>query len=467
MAADRTTLLILGASGDLTSRLLLPGIATLLRAQPKRSLEIVGADLRDLGQDEWRSRVQTAMAAAHGEGDAGELGATAQHVVDTTRYVAGDATDPKALRALLESVDCDRLVLYFALPPHVSRMVCEALAEVGAPDGAILAIEKPFGSSLDDARELNALVQRIVPEDQIFRIDHFLGLYTVLNLLGMRFANRILSPLWDRDSIAKVEILYDETVALEGRAGYYDTAGALRDMIQSHLLQVLALVAIEPPASIDARDLRDAIGQVLRAARVVDPATDARRARYTAGAIGDREVPDYTGEDGVDASRGTETLAEVTVHVDNQRWAGVPFVLRSGKAMGHIRKQAVIHFREPAYVPRGFGGRNSADRLVLDFRPDSFAIHLTTNGKGDPFTLEQSVLRGELGGGQLEPYGEVLASILDGDPRLAVRADAAEECWRIVEPVLRAWKRDEVPLAEYRAGGVGPRGWRSNGEAQD
>jgi glucose-6-phosphate 1-dehydrogenase len=457
MAAETTTLLILGASGDLTSRLLLPGIATLLRAQPRRSLEIVGADLRDLGQDEWRARVATAMDAA------GELGAPAQHVVDTTRYVAGDATDPAALRALLESVECDRLVLYFALPPAVSRMVCEALAEVGAPEGTILAIEKPFGSSLEDARELNALVQRIVPEDQIFRIDHFLGLYTVLNVLGMRFANRILAPLWDRDSIERVEILYDESVALEGRAGYYDRAGALRDMIQSHLLQVLALVAIEPPASVGARDLRDAIGQVLRSASVVDPVQDARRARYVAGAIGEREVPDYASEEGVDPSRRTETLAEVTVHVDNQRWSGVPFVLRSGKALGTLRKQAIVHFREPSFVPRGFGGRNSADRLVLDFRPDSFAIHLTTNGKGDPFTLEQSVLRGELGGGQLEPYGEVLASILDGDPRLAVRADAAEECWRIVEPVLEAWAATDAPLAEYRAGSGGPEGWSTNG----
>ncbi|QCR18204.1 glucose-6-phosphate dehydrogenase [Agrococcus sp. SGAir0287] len=467
MAADRTTLVILGASGDLTSRLLLPGIATLLRAQPSRSLEIVGADLRDLGQDEWRERVRTAMTLAHGAGDDAELGAGARQVVETTRYVAGDATDATALRALLDGVDCDRLVLYFALPPQISRKVCEALVEVGAPKGAILAIEKPFGSSLADARDLNALVQRIVPEDQIFRIDHFLGLYTVLNLLGMRFANRILAPLWDRESIERVEIVYDETVALEGRAGYYDSAGALRDMIQSHLLQVLALVAIEPPATVDARDLRDAIGQVLRAARVEDPTRDARRARYTAGRIGERHVPDYVEEESVDAARGTETLAEVTVHVENQRWAGVPFVLRSGKAMGRIRKQAVIHFREPAHVPHGFGGRREGDRLVLDFRPDSFAIHLTTNGKGDPFTLEQSVLRGELGGGQLEPYGEVLASILDGDPRLAVRADAAEECWRIVEPVLRAWKRDEVPLAEYRAGGTGPRGWASNGPSKE
>lgn len=457
MASDRTTLVILGASGDLTSRLLLPGIATLLRTQPRRSLEIVGADLRDLGQDEWRSRVQTAMDAV------GELGASAQHAVDTTRYVASDATDPAALRDLLSSIECDRLVLYFALPPAVSRMVCEALAEVGAPEGTILAVEKPFGSGLEDARELNALVQRIVPEDQIFRIDHFLGLYTVLNVLGMRFANRILAPLWDRDSIERVEIVYDETVALEGRAGYYDRAGALRDMIQSHLLQVLAIIAIEPPASIDARDLRDAIGQVLRAARVVEPAHDARRARYAAGTIGERQVPDYVGEEGVDASRRTETLAEVTVHVDNQRWAGVPFVLRSGKAMGRIRKQAIVHFREPAHVPRGFGGRSAPDRLVLDFRPDSFALHITTNGKGDPFTLEQSVLRGELGGGQLEPYGEVLASILDGDPRLAVRADAAEECWRIVDPVLRAWSRDEAPLAEYAAGSTGPTGWTTNG----
>ena len=452
----QTTLLILGASGDLTSRLLLPGIATLLRVQPSRRVEIVGADLRELSEGDWRDRVQTAMEVD------GTQGAAAKHALGSTRYVSADATDPAALTALLASIACDRLVIYFALPPHVTELVCTALEQVGVPEGTILAIEKPFGDSHESAVELNALVTRIVPEDRIFRIDHFLGLHTVLNLIGLRFANRLLEPVWDRDSIAKVEILYDETVTLEGRAGYYDRNGALRDMIQSHLLQIMALIAIEPIASVSARDLRDAISQVLRAASVVDPVKHTRRARYTAGSIDGREVPDYVAEEGVDAKLGTETLAEVQVEIATARWAGVPFILRSGKSLAGIRKRAIIHWKPPAHVPNGFGGRDTPDRLVIDFKPDGFELHITTNGKGDPFTLEQTVLRGELGGGQLLPYGEVLASILDSDPRLAVRGDAAEECWRIVEPVLRAWRGDAVPMHEYRAGSKGPRGWKSN-----
>lgn len=448
-----TTLLILGASGDLTSRLLLPGIATLLGEQPTRRVQVVGADLRELAADDWRDRVATALAA----GDAPK--AAAEAVLASTRYVATDATDPDALRTLLEGVECERLVIYFALPPQVTELVCHALEHVGVPDGTILALEKPFGDSLESAKALNALVTRIVPEERVFRIDHFLGLYTVLNLIGLRFANRVLEPVWDRDSIERVEILYDETVTLEDRAGYYDRNGALRDMIQSHLLQIMALLAIEPIASVGERDLRDAIGQVLRAARVVDPVRHSRRARYTAGAVEGREVPDYVAEHGVDASRATETLAEVQVEIANARWAGVPFILRSGKSLGGARKRAIVQWKEPAHVPGGFGGRDTVDRFVIDFKPDGFELHITTNGKGDPFTLEQTVLRGELGGGSLLPYGEVLASILDGDPRLAVRGDAAEECWRIIAPVLEAWRADAVPMEEYEAGSRGPRGW--------
>ncbi|MGY3127517.1 glucose-6-phosphate 1-dehydrogenase [Agrococcus sp. UYP33] len=457
MAPSRsTTLLILGASGDLTSRLLLPGIATLLRSQPSRRVEIVGADLRELAADDWHDRVRTALNVG------GAQGAAAKAVLSSTRYVSTDATDPVALRALLDSIACDRLVIYFALPPHISELVCGTLEQIGVPDGTILAIEKPFGDSLESARRLNALVTRIVPEERIFRIDHFLGLHTVLNLLGLRFANRLLEPTWDRDGIERVEILYDETVTLEGRAGYYDRNGALRDMIQSHLLQIMALIAIEPIASVGERDLRDAISQVLRAASVVDPVRHSRRARYTAGAVEGRDVPDYVAEEGVDPSLGTETLAEVQVEIANPRWAGVPFILRSGKSLAGVRKRAIVHWKAPAHVPKGLSGRDTPDRFVIDFKPDGFELHLTTNGKGDPFTLEQTVLRGELGGGSLLPYGEVLASILDSDPRLAVRGDAAEECWRIVEPVLDAWRSDAVPMHEYRAGSRGPRGWRTN-----
>lgn len=451
-----TTLLVLGASGDLTARLLLPGIATLLRAEPSRRVEIVGADLRALTATEWLARVDAAIGAEAAQG------AAAASVLESTRYVAADATDPAALRALLGSISCDRLVVYFALPPHVTELVCGVLERIGVPDGTILAIEKPFGDSLEAARRLNALVARIVPEERVFRIDHFLGLHTVLNLLGLRFANRLLEPTWDRDSIEQVEILYDETVTLEARAGYYDRNGALRDMIQSHLLQIMALIAIEPLASVGERDLRDAMGQVLRAARVVDPVKHSRRARYTAGDVDGRAVPDYVAEDGVDPLLATETLAEVQVEIDNSRWAGVPFVLRSGKALGEARKRAIVHWKPPAHVPDGLTGDDTRDLLVIDFKPDGFELHLTTNGKGDPFALERTVLRGELGGGQLLPYGEVLGAILDADPRLAVRSDAAEECWRIVAPVLAAWHADAVPLQEYPAGSAGPRGWRTN-----
>jgi glucose-6-phosphate 1-dehydrogenase len=173
-------------------------------------------------------------------------------------------------------------------------------------------------------------------------------------------------------------------------------------------------------------------------------------------------VPDYVAEHGVDPSLGTETLAEVQVEIDNARWAGVPFVLRSGKSLGDVRKRAIVHWKEPAHVPAGLAGRDAPDRFVIDFKPDGFELHITTNGEGDPFTLEQTVLRGELGGGQLLPYGEVLASILDGDPRLAVRGDAAEECWRIVEPVLEAWRADAVPMEEYPAGSTGPEHWATS-----
>lgn len=452
-----TTLLILGASGDLTSRLLLPGIATLLRAEPERRVAVVGADLRELGDVEWAKRVRTALAADETQPELQTEAASA--LLAGTRYIATDATDPASLRALLDSIECDRLVIYFALPPHVTELVCGTLEQIGVPDGTILAVEKPFGDSLQAARELNALVTRIVPEERVFRIDHFLGLHTVLNLIGLRFANRLLEPVWDRDSIEKVEVLYDETVTLEDRAGYYDRNGALRDMIQSHLLQIMAMLAIDPIASVGERDLRDAVAQVLRATSVVDPLTHSRRARYTAGAVEGRPVPDYVAEQGVDPELGTETLAEVQVEIANSRWAGVPFILRSGKSLAGVRKRAIIHWKAPAHVPQGLAGRDTPDRFVIDFKPDGFELHITTNGKGDPFTLEQTVLRGELGGGQFLPYGEVLASILDGDPRLVVRGDAAEECWRIVEPVLRAWKADAVPMEEYAAGSRGPEGW--------
>jgi glucose-6-phosphate 1-dehydrogenase len=258
-----------------------------------------------------------------------------------------------------------------------------------------------------------------------------------------------------------MEIFYDEELALEDRAGYYDGAGALRDMIQSHLLQILSLLAMEPPSTLSAGDLRDHKAGVLRATHIWhgDPLHSSRRAQYTAGRLGERDVPDYTDEPGINPDSTTETMAEVTLAVDTWRWAGVPFRIRTGKAIGKPRKQAIITFRGAPRLPHGFTGGEQPNRIVIGFGPDTMAVELNVNGPGDPLTIDQTVLSSEFGPGDLPAYGEVLLGVLDADPSLSVRGDTAEDCWRIVAPVLAAWKANKVPLEHYQAGGSGPEGW--------
>jgi glucose-6-phosphate 1-dehydrogenase len=302
---------------------------------------------------------------------------------------------------------------------------------------------------------------KLIPEQDIHRVDHFLGKSTVLNLLGLRFANRIFERLWNADNIERVEIVFDEQLALEGRAGYYDKAGALIDMIQSHLLLVLAIVAMEPPSSIDAEDLRGSIAQALRATRAWggDPVAASRRARYTAGKVGDRSIPSYVKEEGVDPSRDTETLVEVTLGVENWRWAGVPFLLRSGKALGAKRQEIVVTFKDVPHLPTGLSGHPAPAQLRISLAPEGLSFDLNINGEGNPFTLDRVTVDADFAGGELIPYGEVLAGILSADPTLSVRDDAVEQCWRIVTPILDAWKKGAVPLDSYAAGSEGPKNW--------
>jgi glucose-6-phosphate 1-dehydrogenase len=351
--------------------------------------------------------------------------------------------------------------LYFALPPAVAANACKALQQLSLPAGTILALEKPFGTDEESAASLNNLLANLVPETQVHRIDHFLGRSTVLNLLGVRFANRLLEPLWSNEHIERVDIVFDEQLTLENRARYYDSAGALMDMIQSHLLQILALVAMDPIAAVNARDLRDAKAEVLRACRAWhgDAAAASKRARYTAGSIEGRDVPNYTDEPGVDPARSTETLAELTVEVDNWRWAGVPFRLRSGKALAERRKEVLITFKPLPHLPTGLHGDASPDQLRLVMQPDHVSLEMNMNGPDDPFDLDRVALTADLNPGRLPAYGEVLAGMLDGDPLLSVRGDTAEECWRIVDPVLEAWRSDSVPMDEYAAGSSGPSNW--------
>ncbi|WP_345800830.1 glucose-6-phosphate dehydrogenase [Microbacterium sp. AZCO] len=452
--AIETTLCILGASGDLTSRLLLPALAQLLTEEPERSVRLVGAGMDDWDDEKWRSVVAAAFATADASGKAVEA------VRSETEYRRTDITDPDEIGRLIH--DCEgRIALYFAVPPAVAAKSCEALEKVDRPEGLILALEKPFGTDEESAKALNAQLARLVPEEQVYRIDHFMGRSTVLNVLGLRFANRVLEPVWSNDQIEAVTIRYDEVLGLEGRAGYYDRAGALVDMIQSHLLQVLAVVAMDPPSTLDAVDFRDAKAAALRATRVWedDPVAHSRRARYTAGTIGERELPDYAAEPGVDPARETETLAEVTLEVQTVRWAGVPFTLRSGKALGEKVREIVIRFKEVAHLPQGFTGSAAPSVLRLSLGPDRMSLELNVNGPGDPFELERASLDVDFGEGARRAYGEVLAGILDGDPTLSVRGDTAEQCWRIVQPVIDAWRAGTVPLEEYAAGSSGPADW--------
>ncbi|WP_295840187.1 glucose-6-phosphate dehydrogenase [uncultured Microbacterium sp.] len=451
MTAD-TTLIILGASGDLTSRLLLPALGQLLTREPGRSVRLHGAGMDDWTDERWREVVRASFQTT----DA----AAAFAAVSETTYSQADITKADDLQKLLDDAE-GRPALYFAVPPAVAEKSCLALSDVTLPAGTVLALEKPFGTDEASAHRLNQQLAKLVPEDQVFRIDHFLGRSTVLNLLGARFANRPLESVWSADDIASVLIDYPEPLGLEGRAGYYDGAGALVDMIQSHLLQVMAFVTMEPPASLNQLDLRDATSAVLRATHVLDddPVRHSRRARYTAGDVGDRHFPSYADEPGVDPSRRTETLAEMTVEVRTARWQGVPITLRSGKALSSPDRAITVTFKPVRHLPGGFRGESEPSVLVFSLGPDTMSLGLNVNGADDPLELERVTLAADLGEGALKAYGEVLSGILDGDAMLAVRGDAAEQCWRIVQPVIDAWRKDEVPLDEYPAGTAGPTAW--------
>jgi glucose-6-phosphate 1-dehydrogenase len=444
--------MILGATGDLTGRFLLPALAALDAAGELAEVEVLGIGHSDRDDDAYRTWAREQLAEHAGDlpeevrdGLAGRL-----------RHRTADVTSVEDLRDVLDAAD-GVPVLYLALPNTVFRPTVEALAEAGLPDGARVVVEKPFGTDLADARELNAALHRLLPEDRIFRVDHFLAEPTVLNVLGLRFANRLFEAVWNREHVARVELVFDEGLGLEGRAGYYDGAGALRDMLQNHLLQLLALVAMERPGSVTGPDLAARKAEVLRAVRPPDdPRTGSVRGRYTAGEADGRALPDYTAEDGVDPGRCTETYAEFTVTVDTERWAGVPFRLRTGKALGTGRQEVVVHFRPVPDAPFG-DGTAAPEVLRLRFSPDAVGLEVNLNGRDDPFDLERVALTASrVADADLPAYGYVLRGLLAGDHTLSISDVEAEEGWRIVAPVLAAWAGDEVPLLEYPAGSAGP-----------
>ncbi|MEJ7651061.1 MAG: glucose-6-phosphate dehydrogenase [Nakamurella sp.] len=451
----RQTLIILGASGDLTARLLLPGLGGLLAGPRGVDLTLIGVGMDNWTQAQWLRRVKESFGA-----DACRSERVKALLADT-RYVEADVTAAEDLRQLLDSAS-GQVSIFFALPPAVTVKACTALTAIDLPRHVRLVLEKPFGTDAHAAKELNELLARLVPEQNVHRVDHFLGKSTVLNMLGFRFANRLFEPVLTSEHVERIDIVFDENLALEGRAGYYDRAGALVDMIQSHLLQVMAVLTMSPPPTLQAGDLRDRKAEILRATRVWndDPIGSSRRGRYAAGAIGSRKIPGYTTEKGVDESRNTETLAEIALEICTWRWAGVPIVLRSGKALGDLRKEAIITFKPAPLVPKGFRGTASPEQLRIGFTPESMSLQINVNGPGNPLEIDPAEMTVDFGPGSLAPYGEVLAGVFDGDPSLSVRGDTAVDCWRIVQPVLDAWKADRVPLDSYRAGGAGPTKWK-------
>jgi glucose-6-phosphate 1-dehydrogenase len=447
-----TTFVVLGGSGDLTGRLLLPGLAELLEAGTgDQDVELLAVSRQEWSDQDYRDWARARLAEHAGHVPE----ATRDRLVERLGHQHGDVTSAEDLRKALARA-AGRPVVYLALPNTVFLATLQALTEVDLPEGTTIAVEKPFGRDEADARRLNDVLHRLVPEERVFRTDHFLAMQTVLNVLGLRFANRLFEPIWNAGHIDRVEIVFDETLGLEGRAGYYDTAGALRDMLQNHLLQQLALVAMEPPQAIDGPGLAARKTDVLRAVRSPqEMARDTVRARYTAGTVAGRQLPDYVAEEGVDPARETETYAEYTVTIDNWRWAGVPFRLRTGKALGDDRQEIAIWFKPVPHL--AFGSRQpEPDVLRLRFDPDAISLELDLNGADDPFELERRALDIELPRPALSAYGLLLQQMLDGEATLSISAAEAEESWRIVEPILAAWSAGEVPLREYPAGSSGP-----------
>lgn len=459
-------LVLFGATGDLVGRFLLPALARLLAVgELPAGFEVVGAARRDLDDDGFRR-----LATEHLDRHAPDVPTDARRaLVRALRYRPVDLADRASVAAVIGD-DRRPVAAYLALPPATFPTAVTSLGAAGLPAGSRIVLEKPFGEDLQSAVALNELVAEVAGvagEDAVFRVDHVLGMATVHNLLGARLANRVLEPLWNSTHIERVDILWDETLALEGRAGYYDRTGALEDVVQNHLLQVLCLFAMEPPASVSARELRDRKVDVLRSVRMLAPddvVQRTTRARYTAGTLAPppegagTDVPAYRDEDGVDPARGTETFAEIVLELDSPRWTGTRFLLRTGKAMGRRRKGVIARFRPvPSlpFRPHTVDPPPNELRIGLD-APESFTLHLTGTTPGPPPDLAPLVLTAELPANELPAYSHVLLHVLDGDNTLSIRGDEAELAWRVVTPIIETWADGRVPLQDYPAGSTGP-----------
>ncbi len=472
-------IVIYGATGDLTKRKLMPGLYS-LAAQgllPPES-QIIGVARRDISDDEFRASMREGVV----EHSRLAIDDSAwNRFARTVRYLSAPFDEPEGyhrLRALIEAHDrhCGtrgNRLFYLATAPDYFPLIAENLGAVGLADEgdaderfARLVVEKPFGQDLESARELNHRVGTVFRERQMYRIDHYLGKETVQNLLVLRFGNAIFEPIWNRRYVDHVQITVAEDLGVGTRGGYYDASGALRDIVQNHMLQVLSIIAMEPPARFESRDVRDEKVKVLRAIAPFDAESaslNAVRGQYGAGTMDGRDVPGYREEDGVDPQSNTDTYVALKLVIDNWRWSETPFYLRTGKRLPHRTTEVAIQFKQAPHLPfdPDAVAHAAPNLLTLRIQPDEgAALKFLAKVPGPKIELSDVNMDFSYGAsfsqGSPEAYERLLLDALLGDSTLFARWDEVERAWEIVEGLIQEWSATPGPYPNYPAGSWGP-----------
>jgi glucose-6-phosphate 1-dehydrogenase len=476
--AEPCTVIIFGASGDLAKRKLIPALYRLVQERVlPAEFAIVGLGRTPMTDEEFREKMKAAVL------EFSEAKSVDEEVwrsfAEGMHFLPSNIDRPECygeLAQMLERVDQERgtqgnRLFYLSVAPEFYAEAVKQLGEAGLTKqdkGWVrVIIEKPFGTSLESARELNQQILKHLDEKQIYRIDHYLGKETVQNLLVFRFANGIFEPMWNRQYIDHVQITNAETVGVEGRGGYYEKSGVVRDMIQNHVFQVLSLVAMEPPSSLSAEDVRDEKIKAMHSARQFTPERvrqECVRGQYGPGSIGGKPVPGYREEKGVVADSTTETYAMVTMWFDNWRWSGVPFYIRSGKRLAKRVTEIAIQFRAAPHQLFGKATEDlSPNQLVIRIQPDEgITLRVAAKVPGQVTRIRDVNMDFRYGasfGVQLaEAYERLILDCILGDSTLYARKDMTERGWELVTPILDEWaaRKDEANFPNYEAGSWGP-----------
>jgi glucose-6-phosphate 1-dehydrogenase len=455
---------IFGGTGDLAQRKLIPSLYRLITGEDVGDRSVVlGVSRKDLGDERYREWIRDALNAAGLSPD--EITSWCDRNV--YHHALGEGPQSyESLRRRIEAIEAERgmpgnRVFYMAIPPIVFAATIEGLGNAGlahGPGWARVVVEKPFGTDLTSARELNHLLRSHFDESQVYRIDHYLGKATVQNLLTFRFTNPMFERLWNRDRVARVEITVAEDLGIGGRAGFYEHAGVIRDMVQNHLTQLLALVAMEPPNVFDADRIRDEKVKVVAAVAPIDP-DDLVYGQYGSGMVDGSPVPGYHQEEGVAPDSGTPTFAAIRIFVDTWRWQGVPFLLRTGKRLPERSTKIAVTFREPALCV--FHGRrddcvHEPDVLLIILEPDEgFSLRFNVKSPHEDSTIDTQSLHfrySDVYEKLRDAYQTLILDILEGDQTLFVRADEVEASWQVYDPVLEQLPKPVL----YTAGTWGP-----------